>query len=136
MYLHLRRHPTSLAAAFLREYNFGSHLWRVYYNGSCAACVRKGFCQCYVPRAAALHDLLSRRRQRRGKAAEPLGGVPTIAPEDLVLGRGRQALLGHGSNDIGCPRIECFVCSDADCPLTACLVRIDSQQRSTPSSSE
>lgn len=63
MHFHQQRYPSSLAAAFLREYSSTSPRWRAYYNGSCGGgCVRKGLCQCYVPRAAALHHLIARRQ--------------------------------------------------------------------------
>ena len=61
LHYHLKNFPGSLAAAFLNTYGHGKPAYRAYYNASCnAACVKSGYCQCYVPRAHALHDFLSR----------------------------------------------------------------------------
>ena len=58
---HTRTTPRSLAARFLREYTHGTAAYRAYYNSSCyTGCVKSGYCQCYVPRAHALHQLLAR----------------------------------------------------------------------------
>lgn len=64
MAFHLRQFPTSLAASFLRDYSHGTRAYRAYYNNSCwrGACVKVGYCQCYVPRAHSMYDILSRER--------------------------------------------------------------------------
>ena len=71
---HVRAFPFSLAARFLREYGSGTAAWRAYYNRgnrSCdgAPCVRSGYCQCYVPRAIALHHMLSREEEEEEEEA-------------------------------------------------------------------
>lgn len=59
MHFHLRQFPDSLAAKFLTKYGHGTLAYRAYYNSSCwSKCSKTGYCQCYVPRAHALHELL------------------------------------------------------------------------------
>ena len=85
---HVRAYPRSLAARFLREYASGAPAWRAYYNRgnrSCdgAPCVRSGYCQCYVPRAIALHHLLSREEEEEeegGQRGQPRHSDATTVP--------------------------------------------------------
>jgi hypothetical protein len=65
MHFHRQTYPDSLAVRFLNEYGHGTRAYNKYYNSSCRlSCSRTGYCQCYVPRVLALHDLLSRERAR------------------------------------------------------------------------
>lgn len=60
---HLQNFPKSLAAQFLRGYGHGTPAYRAYYNATCwPRCAKSGYCQCYVPRAHALHEILERER--------------------------------------------------------------------------
>jgi hypothetical protein len=66
---HLREFPRSLASQFLRTFGHGTPAYRAYYNSSCwSHCVKVGYCQCYVPRAHALHQLLDKERSASSAA--------------------------------------------------------------------
>lgn len=80
MAFHLRQFPTSLASKFLTNYHHGTPAYRAYYNSSCwPRCEKAGYCQCYVPRAHSLHDLLSKERAAASNGTSSLASRLKLA---------------------------------------------------------
>lgn len=72
MVFHRMQFPQSLASSFLKEYHKGTPRWNKYYeNTSCVSrlpggfCSKAGLCQCFVPPAAAIFDLIAREEHQR-----------------------------------------------------------------------
>lgn len=108
---HQASYPRSLAASFLREYHVGSSRWHAYYaNTTCVltrsdatssqsqgtyrlpkkiGCTHTGFCQCFVPPAAAIVDILDREslENSTSKSSSPSRGrLSTVAAVHLRVG--------------------------------------------------